>query len=46
MSDFIKERNKKIAIGLAGYWQTPEGMKRRERLRKRMRNPPKKVRKR
>ena len=45
MSEFIKERNKKIAIGMADYWKTPEGMKRRERLRKRMRNPRKKARK-
>ena len=46
MAEFKEQKNKKISNSLKGYWQTPEGKKRRERLAKRMKTPRKRVRKR
>ena len=46
MTEFREQKNKKISNSLKGYWQTPEGKKRRERLAKRMKTPRKRVRKR
>ena len=46
MTEFKERKNKKISNSLKGYWQTPEGKKRRERLAKRMKTPKKRVRKR
>jgi hypothetical protein len=41
MSEFQEKKNKKISQSLKGYWNTPEGKKRRLRLRNRMKNPKK-----
>ncbi len=49
MADFNEKKqkkNKKIAESLKGYWNTPEGKKRRGKLKKRMSNPKKRSRKR
>lgn len=49
MADFDTKKakkNKKIAESLKGYWNTPDGKKRRAKLKKRMSNPKKRVRKR
>jgi hypothetical protein len=46
MSEFQKEKNKKISHSLSGYWKTPEGLKRRKQLANRMKIPKKRTRKR